>query len=1054
MKVQFGRCAHKSGLSRSEGRSSTAAAAYRSGVEITDERTGEVFDYTRKGGIEHSEIIVPDGAHDDLKRMADLTRSDDKAERAKGQGEFWNANEKAHKRGDSITAREVEVDFPHELGADDRKQLALEYGAELANKWGVGVQVSMHEPRTVSDDDLKKNPDQFYVTDPDTGRKHNGNWHCHYLMTTKEVNGRGFGNKVKELDPKERQFKPTLENPAEWNRPRWESKVQAKLDERGIDKLYSTRTKDETKKQLIERGEFDQAARIGEPTKHMGPHASAMERKGTQTEIGDKNRTIKAENGQHVERADLATRVLDKLTDQQSVFTERDLYREICKSADDRLGDQLHETVAQCVGRSDVVLLGTDDKGNVRMTTKGMQDMERRMVDQSTARKDEGRHPVDSRLLDKHAEKNGLSDEQTKALHHMSGKDGVSLVEGMAGTGKSTMMKAAHSAWKEAGYEVRGAALAGKAADGLEEGSGIKSQTVASLLMQLDSGRTKLNSKTILAVDEAGMLSSGLTSRLVDHTTKAGAKLVLIGDDRQLQPIQAGGAFKAIKDELGAGKLSTIYRQKDEWARDAVHKFADGKAGQAISDYSAKGLVRVGADADDTKKQLVSDWNKERTDDGRSAVMLAGTRKDVQALNQLARAERVQSGEIEQGERVKTEQGEREFSKGDRVVFLKNDKATGVKNGKLGTVENIERDGEDSCRMSVRGDDGKLATFSTGYYDRIDHGYATTVHKAQGVTVERAYVLSGSMHDRELSYVSMSRSRQETKLYVDSSKYKSAAALARQMNTSHQKGTTLDADKSVRKTEQQPIPTKDELVQRLRAKIDEQAEQQRPEAPPEQKQPTREAEKPAEPAPRQMTAEEQRQALSKPKPQAPNRELTETRAIGEHAKAYRADLQTRFKDQHGERPDPREGNFIARFGATARAEKWDREHGEIDTAVKARTEFLRSDDPRAVNFRESAWERAEQKHETEHSAWASDRWAAVAQQSPTEQSPQPKEKTMSSNNPAESNQEKQINQTNTQRAKRQAEVQKLAQKRERTKEQKQEQERSPLQGRGGMEMDR
>jgi len=600
---------------------------------------------------------------------------------------------------------------------------------------------------------------------------------------------------------------------------------------------------------------------------------------------------------------------------------------------------------------------------------------------------------------------------------------------------------------------VRGAALAGKAADGLEEGSGIKSQTVHSLLMQLDSGRTKLNSKTILAVDEAGMLSSGLTSRLVDHTTKAGAKLVLIGDDRQLQPIQAGGAFRAIKDELGAGKLSTIYRQKEEWARDAVHKFADGKSGKAISAYAEKGLVRVGTDADDTKKQLVSDWNKERTDDGRSAVMLSGTRKDVHALNQLARSERVQAGEIEQGERVKTEQGEREFSKGDRVVFLKNDKTTGAKNGKLGTVENIERDGEDSCRMSVRGDDGKLATFSTKDYDRIDHGYATTVHKAQGVTVDRAYVLSGSMHDRELSYVSMSRSRQETKLYVDSSKYKSAASLARQMNTSHQKGTTLDADKSDRKTEQQPTPTKDELVQRLRSKIDEQAQQQRPAAPPEQ-QPTRKAEKPAEPAPRQMTEEERRQALAKPEPQTPNRELTETKAIGEHAKQYRADLQSKFKDQHGERPDPREGNFIARFGATARADKWDREHGEIDTAVKSRTEFLRSDDPRAVNFRESAWERAEKKHDTEHSAWASDRWAAIAQQPPTVQPQPPKERTMSSN-PAESNQEKQINQTNMQRTKRQAEVQKLVQKRERQKEQKQEQERSPQQGRdGGMEMDR
>ena len=260
----------------------------------------------------------------------------------------------------------------------------------------------------------------------------------------------------------------------------------------------------------------------------------------------------------------------------------------------------------------------------------------------------------------------------------------------------------------------------------------------------------------------------------------------------------------------------------------------------------------VGTDADDTKKRLVGDWNSQRTDDGRSSIMLAGTRKDVRDLNELARGERVKAGEIEQGERVRTDQGEREFAKGDRLVFLKNDKRVGVKNGQLGTVENVERDGEHH-RLSVRGDDGKLATFSTRDYDRLDHGYATTVHKAQGVTVDRAYVLTGKMHDRELSYVSMSRSRQETRLYIDAGKYKSAAAVARQMNQSHQKGTTLDAARErpdwkqlqglaassgnpshdatkqpaqqAQERAQQPELTKDELLARIRAKAGESQQQ-------------------------------------------------------------------------------------------------------------------------------------------------------------------------------------------------------------------------------------
>lgn len=1059
MVVQQGRCAHKAGLARSEGRSSTAAAAYRAGFCITDERTGEVFDYTRKGGVEHSEIIVPEKAHADLQRMAYMSRSADLNERGEGQAAFWNANEKAHKRGDATVAREIETDLPWELSADDRKQLALEFGAELAERYGVGVQVSIHEPRTVTDRDLEQNPGQFHVTDPETGRRHNGNWHVHYLLTTKELNEQGFGNKARALDPTAARFDGT-EQAANWTRPRWESKVQDKLNERGIDKLYTTRSKDDTRALLIERGQYELAAQIGEPTKHMGHAAAALERKGEQTQVGDLNRAIKEGNARHAERADLATSVLDRLTDQQSTFTDRDLYRQICKQSDERLGDQLHETVAQCIGRDDVVLLGTDDRGNVRMTTRQMQDMERRMVDQSTARRGEGQHPVDSARLDHHAKKNGLSDEQAAALHHMSGKDGVSLVEGMAGTGKSTMMKAASEAWQEAGYQVRGAALAGKAADGLQQGAGIKSQTVHSLLIALDNGRDKLTPKTILCIDEAGMLSSNLTSRLVEHAGKAGAKLVMIGDDRQLQPIQAGGAFKALKDELGAAKLSTIYRQRDEWARDAVHSFADGDAGKAIAAYAQRGLVGVGTDADDTKKRLVGDWNSQRTDDGRSSIMLAGTRKDVKDLNELARGERVKAGEIEQGERVRTDQGEREFAKGDRLAFLKNDKRVGVKNGQLGTVENVERDGEHH-RLSVRGDDGKLATFSTRDYDRLDHGYATTVHKAQGVTVDRAYILTGKMHDRELSYVSMSRSRQETRLYIDAGKYKSAAAVARQMNQSHQKGTTLDAARerpdwkqlqglaassgnpshdATKQPAQQPELTKDELLARIRAKA---GESQQQEARPQPQQATA-APKPEQaaqpereqpPVPR-MTPEEIDRALRAPQPTLQDRESVEASAIGNHLRDLRQELEAGHLAQHGERPT--RGLLVGR-----RQKVWDRAYAEIGTAVEAKREFLWSDDPRAVEFRESAWTKAREDFESRYEKWQGNYLAAIQQAGPQLQ-PQPQEQSTMSNNQQQTQQQT-LNRENERRKAQQEQLRRLQEARRQQQaeqEQKRQQERS------------
>jgi len=475
----------------------------------------------------------------------------------------------------------------------------------------------------------------------------------------------------------------------------------------------------------------------------------------------------------------------------------------------------------------------------------------------------------------------------------------------------------------------------------------------------------------------------------------------------------------------------------------------------------------MGTDADDTKKRLVGDWNSQRTDDGRSSIMLAGTRKDVRDLNELARGERVKAGEIEQGERVRTDQGEREFAKGDRIVYLKNDKRVGVKNGQLGTVENVERDGEHH-RLSVRGDDGKLATFSTRDYDRLDHGYATTVHKAQGVTVDRAYVLTGKMHDRELSYVSMSRSRQETRLYIDAGKYKSAAAVARQMSQSHQKGTTLDAARErpdwkqlqglaassgnpshdatkqpaqqAQERAQQPELTKDELLARIRAKA---GESQQQEARPQPQQATA-APKPEQaaqpereqpPVPR-MTREEIDRALRAPQPTLQDREIVEASAIGNHLRDLRQELEAGHLAQHGERPT--RGLLVGR-----RQKVWDRAYAEIGTAVEAKREFLWSDDPRAVEFRESAWTKAREDFESRYEKWQGNYLAAIQQAGPQLQ-PQPQEQSTMSNNQQQTQQQT-LNRENERRKAQQEQLRRLQEARRQQQaeqERKQQQERS------------
>lgn len=234
-------------VSRSEGRSATAAAAYRAGCQLVDQRTGKVHDYTKKRGVMHSEIILPGGGSMDRSAL-------------------WGGVEKHHKRGDAVPAREVEISLPSELPAEQRQALALAFARELAEKYGVAVDVALHEPRTVTDSDLRKKPNQHWEIDPVTGRRHNGNWHAHILMTACSMDQNGkLGKKVEVLDPVHCQ-RVKIPNLAERERPRWAEIENAALAAAGVSARVDHRSHED-------RG-IEEA-----PSVHLGPAASAYERR-------------------------------------------------------------------------------------------------------------------------------------------------------------------------------------------------------------------------------------------------------------------------------------------------------------------------------------------------------------------------------------------------------------------------------------------------------------------------------------------------------------------------------------------------------------------------------------------------------------------------------------------------------------------------------------------------------------------------------------------------------------------------------------------------------
>jgi ATP-dependent exoDNAse (exonuclease V) alpha subunit len=256
-------------------------------------------------------------------------------------------------------------------------------------------------------------------------------------------------------------------------------------------------------------------------------------------------------------------------------------------------------------------------------------------------------------------------------------------------------------------------------------------------------------------------------ARFVSAARKCGATLILVGDPEQLQPIQAGRPFKDIAQESDAVRLAEIRRQRQEWQRQASNKLAEGRCADAIGNYRQKGCVSTAIDTPEAIAKLAQDYVADIKMSGSDVSRLALThrRKDVHAINQAIRSLRKSGGDLAVETLFQTDHGPRAFAAGDRIVFTRNDRDLGVKNGSFGVVEEIDND-RLRVRLDSDGDEkAKSITVMPNHYAAFDHGYACTIHKSQGATVDNAYVLGSCTMDHHLSYVAMTRHRDEMRLY-------------------------------------------------------------------------------------------------------------------------------------------------------------------------------------------------------------------------------------------------------------------------------------------------
>jgi Ti-type conjugative transfer relaxase TraA len=525
-------------------------------------------------------------------------------------------------------------------------------------------------------------------------------------------------------------------------------------------------------------------------------------------------------------------RAMERITSQQSHFLECDLVRFTAEEAqcEGLSAKFVLQAVKQYLSHSPEIVQLQSDHHIQRYATKEMVQMEKDMLSMVKATKHDREHRVPVQILysilDKYStspkleehpselgnaerkteQKNerSLSYEQKKAVRHLTQSMGsIHAVFGRAGTGKTYMLKVTHDVWKKAGYEVIGASLSGKAALGLQTDTGIPSSTLHRLLGELNSGKRKLNSKTIVVVDEAGMIGTKQMTELITHVKRSNAALKLIGDPLQLQSVDAGGPFQAIGKEVNAFVMKDIRRQKAKWCRDAVIGMMEGRAEEVLTEYAKRGLFTIAENREEAMKALVKDWKRKGIKAPKDNLIFTSTNFEAATINRMIQHDRKLKGQL--GLQYATV-GEDRFYKGDRVLLCKNMQSLDICNGQLGTVCGIN-----SLRstLSLRTDDGRIVTILLGQYSDIKLGYALTTHKGQGVTTRNAFLLmGGNMTDRELGYVQFSRASHVTKLYIDKAELgESFADLAQQMNKSHQKDLAVDHEISQPSVTHSPSPS-------------------------------------------------------------------------------------------------------------------------------------------------------------------------------------------------------------------------------------------------------
>jgi Ti-type conjugative transfer relaxase TraA len=717
--IQFARARY---IARSSGGSAVRSAAYNAREAITAERTGELYYFKHRDAPEHHDVLLPEGADARFAASAVL----------------WNAAEAAEKRKDAQVAREIVLALPadQDLSNEDRIALAHSFAAQHFVAKGLAVQLDVHAPHDGAEESER------------------ANWHAHLLITTRRLEGERFSaKKARDLDPEVRRAggRAVVADGEAWG-ALWRDHQNRYFQAHGLD------------------------CQVDPIATHAGQHIGPVRMRRAETGIAERAELLRQAN--EAAARDPA-QVLATLTRHTATFTERDLDRHLAKHLP---APELQAVKAQVLERQDLVPLHDRETGEAagRFTTRAVRAQEQATLRDGEKLARQHRPRVTEAAARLALMGRTLRPDQQAAFDHALAGTGLTLIEGRAGTGKSFTLAAIRDAHARDGRRVIGLAPTNAVAQDLARDGFTEAGTVHAALFALKTGRAAWDRKTVVIVDEAAMLDARITGELLAEARKAGAKLILAGDDRQLASIERGGLFTELTQRHGAAEIATVTRQRVDWQRQAAHDLAEGRFAQAVAAFDRAGAITWTNDQAAARQALVAAWSRDTAaaPDARRFVF-AYTNRDVDALNmELRQVRRTQGALSGPDVPLDTKHGAADFAIGDRVQFTDTDKRRHIYNGNVGTITGLDaRTGQLTATL----DSGRVVAWSADDFQGFRHGYAGTIYKGQGKTLDHTYLYHTHHWRAAASYVALTRQRDSAQVFVARETARDAGQLAWQM---------------------------------------------------------------------------------------------------------------------------------------------------------------------------------------------------------------------------------------------------------------------------------